>query len=491
VNPTDTHEPRPLPVALQDELRVVRPAGIDVVIGALVGGAAVDLALRSGVVGVGGALAVLVAAVALVASRRITNPHAIALAAAAPVFGVWLAIRTSAWLVPFDILAAGGLLCLAASFGRGGSVLGLTVPGLAVRAASALGHGIAAPAFVIQARGQDNAQGRRTVAVVRGALFAFPLVVVMGALLASADPVFASFFHIDVGVRSLVLHVVWIGFGGWAMAGLLRVASADVRALPEGPLVPVGSIEALIVLAAVDVIFGAFAIAQLVASSNAGHHVLATRGLTYADYARSGFFQLVAVAAITFVVLAAVRGARRTPSVAVTVAAVAAIALTLVIVAVALHRLDLYADVYGLTTLRLLVTVVAWWIGFVFVLLAVAWLGVGRHRPWLIAAVIGSALVVLFALDVVNPDAVVARHDIHQGAHGGRFDAVYVASLSPDAIPTIVHDAAALASGERSALDAALRHRQCPRASTTTGWAAANLGNRRAAHAFPCPEEGP
>jgi len=61
------------------------------------------------------------------------------------------------------------------------------------------------------------------------------------------------------------------------------------------------------VLAGLDVLFTAFVVAQAVTAAGGAATVLETRGLTYAQYARSGFFQLVAVALITLVVLLALR----------------------------------------------------------------------------------------------------------------------------------------------------------------------------------------
>ena len=73
--------------------------------------------------------------------------------------------------------------------------------------------------------------------------------------------------------------------------------------------------------------------------------MLATAGLTYAEYARSGLFQLLAVAVITLGVLLLLRAAtdlaspgRRATFTAVTELAVA---LTLVVVVVAVRRLNL------------------------------------------------------------------------------------------------------------------------------------------------------
>jgi hypothetical protein len=100
---------------------VLDPADGWVVAGVAATAVATDLALRSGALGLAGALLVLVAAVALLACGRLATWQARLVAAVAPVFGAFLAIRTSAWLLPLDLLAALGLLALGASLARAGT----------------------------------------------------------------------------------------------------------------------------------------------------------------------------------------------------------------------------------------------------------------------------------------------------------------------------------------------------------------------------------
>ena len=56
-----------------------------------------------------------------------------------------------------------------------------------------------------------------------------------------------------------------------------------------------------------DVLFAAFVVLQLAALFGGDEHVLRTAGLTYAEYAREGFAQLMAVAALTLAMIALAR----------------------------------------------------------------------------------------------------------------------------------------------------------------------------------------
>ncbi len=228
-------------------------------------------------------------------------------------FGICLSVRMSPWLLPLDILAIAGLLVLGASLaasvdalvdasvdGRG-SLFDLPVPNLVVRALHALGHGIAAPAYVA-----GPLSRRQSAAVLRGVGLALPLLVVLGLLLASADAVFAGFFQWG-SPETVIVHAVLLGIGAWGMAGLLRVTAAERP--PAAPALPfrLGHVESTVVLGSLLALFAAFAAAQVVALSSGGCHVLETAGLTYAEYARTGFFQLLAVAGITVVALVGLR----------------------------------------------------------------------------------------------------------------------------------------------------------------------------------------
>ncbi|HVF14098.1 MAG TPA: DUF4173 domain-containing protein [Acidimicrobiales bacterium] len=427
--------------AWQEGLSVRRPADKGVLAAVAVAAVMTDVALRSGPDGLAGALLVGLVGAGLLLSGRVANPQARAVAATAVVFGLFLALRTSPWLIPFDILAIGGLLVLAASLASGGSLLDLTVPAAVARAVHATLHGLAAPAFLAAAHG-GRITSRRTLATMRGLALAVPLLVVLGVLLASADAVFAGFFT-GWDVMSPIEHAILLVIGAWGMAGLLRLASAGPPPGPGRLAYRLGRTEATIVLGSLVALFAAFAVAQVVAASEGGRHVIETAGLTYAEYARTGFFQLLAVAAITLGALLGLRAAtdlsdprdRRR----FTVLAEVAVALTLVIVVVALVRLNLYEDAFGLTMLRLYATVLAVWIGVVFVLLAVdVGVGRGRGRQWLPSAAVAVGLLALLALNVANPEAMVVRHNVAFAERDGRFDPVYLTDLSDDAVPALV-----------------------------------------------------
>jgi hypothetical protein len=471
-------------------LDVERPAGPWLLLAVVAAGVAFERGLVSGVATPGGALAALAAVGVLVASGRLVQPQARLVAAFVPLFALFLPLRMSPWLVAPDLCALAALLVVAASFGREGDLFDVTIPGALTRAMHAAANGLAAPAFLAAPLGRalrrrrDQADDRAPLAgpVVRGLLLAVPLLLVLGALLASADAVFASIFRVPAPPGEVVMHAVVIAIGAWAMGGLLRTASVSQPTdivLDSPPRL--GELEATVVLGALAVLFAVFAVVQAVTALGGAHHVLTTRGLTYADYARSGFFQLLAVSAITLVALLVLR-ATTAPSRRITVLCHVVVALTLVIVAVAFRRLSLYEHVFGFTMLRLYSQVAAVWIGLVFVALSLHLAGVGRPRNWVPTVAVMLGLALLLGLNVANPEAVVVRHNVAHAKATGRFDPAYFSHLSDDAVPTL----ARLVGADNVDLDRSLN---CGEPPLGRGWLSSNRSQRaaRSARAALCP----
>jgi hypothetical protein len=376
-----------------------------------VGGIAVvtDLAVRSGVMVLAGAVLTALVAAGVLGSGRVANRKAWPVLLAAPLFGLWFAVRTDGVVLALDVVAAAGLLVLGSSLARAGDPLDLTIPNVVGRGLHAMIHGVLAPGFLLGA-GRTGAAGgdrARRLALVRGVLLATPVVLAVGLLLGSADPVFASFFRLPTDVGDLVGHVVLAIVGAWGAAALLRLVSAEPFGLASSRRLRVlGDVEATTVLTGLVIVFAAFTLSQVVAAIGGADYVRRTAGLSYAEYARHGFFQLLAVAAITLAVLLALRagvidpGARRFVALSE-----AAVVLTLLLVAGAVRRLSLYEQAYGLTPLRLWSLLFAIWIGAVFVLLGVALARGRRDRSWFVPAAVAVGLVGLLLVNAGNSDA--------------------------------------------------------------------------------------
>lgn len=425
--------------SISNHLRVVMDPDLRVLAAALVCGIAFDLALQTGLSGLGGAMLFVIAPIALFLSSRFQSRAARVALAVVPLFGVWFAIRDSEWLLVPNMLCILVLLGAAGSWSRIGSVFQTSFVDLVARAFTLVCHFVHVPSFLTRSVPRPQKTRFQSAGpIFKGLVIAFPLVLVLGSLLVSADTVFASLFDINVDIGGVPAHVFAIVMGAWFSGTALRAASSEYVSPDSKGALGIGFTEALVVMACVVVLFVVFVLTQVVVWFGGADHILNTAGLTYAEHARTGFFQLLAVAAITLTLLTTLRSvAQGSPDRSARVwsgLALSAVLLTLVIVGVALQRLFLYESAYGLTMLRLYAVVFAVWIGFVFAMFAVTLFRSGRSK-WFFSALCMSGMAFVFVLNVVNPERLVVERNVDRMAESNvPFDILYVAELSNDGV---------------------------------------------------------
>jgi Domain of unknown function (DUF4153) len=227
----------------------------------------------------------------------------------------------------------------------------------------------------------------------------------------------------------------------WASAGLLRDLAADrdearlvspTSIAESKPTVRLGGTEVAIVVGALDALFVAFVAVQARYLFGGSDVVLAHAHLTYAQYARHGFFSLLAATALVVPVVLTACAVVRDRLGLVRALCGVLVALELVVAASALQRMRVYVHEYGLTELRLYATGVILWLAVVLAW-AVPTILRGRGRRFAVGAVV-AGFVATAALNVVNPDALIARSDLDRS----KPDTAYVLGLGADAVPVLL-----------------------------------------------------
>ncbi|MET0493989.1 MAG: DUF4173 domain-containing protein [Actinoplanes sp.] len=339
------------------------------------------------------------------------------------------------------------LLCLATALLTGALAVagGRSARGIVVAACMAPIAGFRALPWVTRGittarRGAGNSRMRITATVC----VSFALLVVFGSLFASADAAFADLISaavpdIDGGTVARWIFVFAATIGILGGAAFLRAAPPDLSGLDSPGKRRVARLEWAIPLTLLTLLFAMFVAVQLTVLFGGSKHVLDTEGLTYAEYARGGFWQLLVVTGLTLLVLAgAARWAPResgTDRVLVRAILGALAALTLVIVASALHRMNVYADTYGLTRLRVLVFLCEVWLGVVFLLVLGA--GIRLRAAWLPRAVVAAGVLALLGLAIANPDRLIADRNVTRYEQTQSIDTAYLSTLSADAVPAL------------------------------------------------------
>ncbi|MEU1395969.1 DUF4173 domain-containing protein [Micromonospora zamorensis] len=348
-------------------------------------------------------------------------------------------VRAAGWLFALCLLAAAVTGTLAVTGGR--SPLGMLV-------AATLPPAATVRAFPWALRGlrfgQPATSGIAVGRILTSLAISAGLLLLFGLLFSSADAVFENL------VTGLLPNVSSVGVLGW-LARLALIGGAllggaflvsrppDLEGLRTTPPRPAHRLEWTLPLVLLVALFSVFVLVQLTVLFGGAGHVLRTAGLTYAQYARGGFWQLLAVTALTLLVIAI--AARRAPKATradrllVRILLGTLTGLTLVIVASALYRMQVYADAYGATRLRLVVATIELWLGLLFVLVGVA--VVRLRADWLPRLVIGTAVLALLGLALVNPDRLIADRNVDRYLQTGRLDVAYLSGLSADAVPAL------------------------------------------------------
>jgi len=269
------------------------------------------------------------------------------------------------------------------------------------------------------------------------------LALVFGGLFASADVAFARLIDVlvpelnlsEVYARGFVFVIVLclVLFGGY----VVRFAP-KLDALAPEPMRPLPNWEWAVPLAVLDVLFIGFVAVQATVLFGGHQHVLQTEGLTYAEYARQGFWQLLWVSALTLLVLSGVirvAGRAGTGRRLLRILVGILCATSVVVVVSAIHRMWLYQQAYGFSVQRLMVVTIEFWLGLVFVLVAVA--GIRMTGRWLPRAILVAGAVALLGLAATNPERLIAERNIDRYEQGEVLDIGYLSGLSPDIEPAL------------------------------------------------------
>ncbi len=323
-----------------------------------------------------------------------------------------------------------------------------------------LGEGLAVLSLVPWKGLLQSRVAQKNTAVLRGALIATPLVLLFGALFSRADAVFSQTvtdaFSIDVsGVGewlwlSVVFSVVGLGLVGAFSSPLVRKPPL------VGPLkeVKVGMTELTVVLCSLCGLFGLFVAIQFQYFFGGSAAVVQTTGLTFAEYARKGFFELVWVAGLALPLLVGAHavspsGSRRDVVVFRFLATVLS-GLLFVVMASAMVRMQLYVESYGLTPLRVSVSAFMLWLVLVF-----CWFLASLYRGAMDRFAAGALVAgfgVIAALNFATPDKITAQYNVSRFGATADLDAAHLADLGAETVPYVLSSMERLSVGDRRVL---------------------------------------
>ncbi|WP_305785664.1 DUF4153 domain-containing protein [Symbioplanes lichenis] len=346
------------------------------------------------------------------------------------------AFRNAWWLVTFSVLGAIGCTALAIVGGR-------QVRSILFSLFAAPWAAIAGIPWVRKhlATGRNPGIAGR---VVFSAVLTVVVLLVFGALLSSADVAFSRLLDDavpDLGAGT-VFEWVFLAVTGalLAVSGIYTLTAPPAASRLDKPgRGRFGLLEWAPAGAALVLLFAGFVAVQFTVLFGGSRHVLKTAGLSYSQYARSGFWQLVAVTLLSLALIAALaRWAKRDqPGERVLLRVLLGLlcALSVVIVASALSRMWEYQRVYSFTGERIFVMASELLLGVIFVMIAAA--GVKWQGRWIPSATVGLAVLMLLGLAGLDPEGYVASRNAARYEGSGKIDAWYLRALSADATPAL------------------------------------------------------
>jgi hypothetical protein len=310
----------------------------------------------------------------------------------------------------------------------------------------------------------SKAARRDLLKVVIGILISIPLLLVVLGLLTSADQIFSKrvndfLARIDFEyIRTLFNHACYVLFAAAVFSGVFWALRNRVQAIQFFYLFRVTDPDRSI-------------------------------GLTYAQYAQKGFYELTAVTLLNmFLVLCGAVFVRKEKTRRILVLNLLLSLLVLlsgIILASAFFRMALYEDGYGFTRARVFAQTMMVLMAVLLLLMLVrVWAGA---FPFFKACLL-SALLLYAGLNYMAADAFIARKNVDRFLAGKAIDASYLARLSDEAVPQMLRflDCAARQTPQSqrvredaALLEATLRGRTAE-LSKPSPWPSYNIARTRA-----------
>ncbi|WP_342565737.1 DUF4173 domain-containing protein [Paenibacillus sp. FSL R7-0345] len=304
--------------------------------------------------------------------------------------------------------------------------------------------------------GMKNERKQVYLKVLAGLLISCPLLLIVVSLLSSADGVFHQILNKFPELLERIsfsegfgrtLWSVLLGIGLfsylWGFVAYKRTERPVIVPKEGEPQMEpfefsVDPVIATTVLMAVNAVYVLFVSVQFSYLFGAWEGALPT-GSTYADYARSGFFELIMVTSINFglllLSLLALPKAKARLLAVIRVLLYILVLCSVVMLYSAYSRLALYEQAYGYTEIRFLVHAFMIFLGLLLILAAVR---ISKKDFPLIKWYVALGLLSYVFMNYIGMDRIIASQNIARYEASGDIDAAYLSGLSWEAVPLLI-----------------------------------------------------
>lgn len=355
------------------------------------------------------------------------------------IFGFLIGFRSSEIVQFINLLAALGFSSMALYFYKSESPFSfsifqfiltpLVVAKSSLMSLSSFGKG--------EGQGVDKTDPDSSKSIIRGIVIALPILAILMVLLTNADPVFkklAEDLFSDIWQRLIVSAILFVGLIGFGLTKIYEIVKPQTQTQNSKK-----SIELLIVCGSIVTLLGLFLVIQFeYFFSNIGETQLQQLGLssiTYSEYVRKGFFELLAASGIcALVAIYVMRYIHNFESLQKfwlqIISSTLVVEIGLLVLS-AMQRVNLYSQAHGLTRARILGFIFLVWLSMLLVVFLVGIIKklAGKQLFW---PVILISVFVLFNVNVIDVDGLIANK--YRPSVNGEIDYYYLVNLSPDAV---------------------------------------------------------
>ena len=287
--------------------------------------------------------------------------------------------------------------------------------------------------------------------VLIGVAIALPILVVVLFLLVSADAAFSQYMDkvfrwiekLNIGALIRQLFVILISamfLFSYLWSYLQSKKTADSIAPKLSSNIQLDSVISITVLSLLNLVYIAFVVFQFSYIFGGSLQKTLPPHYSYAEYARSGFFEMLVVTLINFTLLGICfifkpHGGSAVKALLKVLQSLLVIC-TIVMLVSAFMRMSLYEAEYGFTYLRILTQA---FMIFLLVMFVIALMKIWNSGIVFLQSFIVVSLVAYLIINYMNIDVMVTKKNLDRFTQTGQLDADYLTELSYDSVPLVLH----------------------------------------------------
>lgn len=315
--------------------------------------------------------------------------------------------------------------------------------GIFYSAASSMGNmGVSQKSLFSGNDGNKKAAGKAII----GLLCSIPVLIVVIPLLISSDDAFSGMmseiFTNSGNTFTTILKIVFgIIISLFAISYGFSLKNRRILRIKESNFSGIDNIYIISFLSAITVCYLLYLFSQLAYFFSAFSGFLPNGEITYAQYARKGFFEMCVIAVINLgiVFLSLLLAKKYNGKVCVGIKAITTFiaVFTLIIIATAISKMVLYINTYGMTVLRITTSAFMLFLAVVFISVI---LRIYIAKINVVKTALLSAGIIVLVLGMFNVNAVCAKYN-YQAYKENKLDSVDIEAmynLGDEGIPYIV-----------------------------------------------------